>query len=80
MAVVRMIALCFIRAYQKWISPGLPKGICNLEPSCSHYGYAAIEQHGFLHGIHLILVRLQKCGKTPKLTPRVSDPVPLRKA
>ena len=46
---MKRITLLIIRFYQKFISPAFPPS-CRFTPSCSHYGYEAIEKHGFLKG------------------------------
>lgn len=53
-------SLALIAFYQRRISPGLPPA-CRFEPSCSHYGYEAIERHGVLKGYALTLWRLARC-------------------
>jgi len=58
---VRAAALASIRFYQRRISAGLPPG-CRFQPTCSHYGYEAIERHGFLRGAGLTVWRLFRCN------------------
>jgi putative membrane protein insertion efficiency factor len=50
-----------IRFYQNNISD-LRYGHCYFEPSCSQYGYEAIESHGFFKGIALTADRLIRCN------------------
>jgi putative membrane protein insertion efficiency factor len=57
---VRTLALRSIRFYQRSVSPALPPA-CRFEPSCSHYGYQAIERYGVLKGIWFTLRRLVRC-------------------
>jgi uncharacterized protein len=57
---VKTASLALIRVYQRVISPGLPAG-CRFQPTCSQYGYEAIERHGVLKGIPLTLWRLARC-------------------
>lgn len=57
---MRRFALAGIRFYQRAVSPGQPSA-CRFQPSCSHYGYDAIEKHGLLHGGWLTLRRLARC-------------------
>jgi putative membrane protein insertion efficiency factor len=52
--------LAMIRFYQRWISAGLPSA-CRFQPTCSHYGYEAIERHGIIKGIALTAWRLARC-------------------
>jgi putative membrane protein insertion efficiency factor len=55
------IALGAIRLYQRRVSPGLPPG-CRFQPTCSQFGYEAIERHGVLKGIALTAWRLMRCN------------------
>lgn len=57
---MKQASLAVIRLYQHRISPGLP-GACRFQPTCSHYGYEAIERHGVLKGYGLTLWRLLRC-------------------
>ena len=57
---MRRAALVGIRFYQRMASPSLPPS-CRFQPSCSHYGYEAIERHGLLRGGWLTLRRLTRC-------------------
>ena len=54
-------ALASIRFYQRRISGTWP-GACRFQPTCSHYGYEAIERYGFLKGIAMTLWRLFRCN------------------
>jgi putative membrane protein insertion efficiency factor len=69
-----------IRFYQKNISD-LRYGHCYFEPSCSQYGYDAIESHGFFKGITLAADRLIRCNASAvhyhERSPggRLADPV-----
>jgi putative membrane protein insertion efficiency factor len=69
---MKRLALWAIRSYQGSISPGLPPA-CRFEPTCSSYGYEAIEKHGLLKGGGLLLKRMVRCH--PLERPRY-DPVP----
>ncbi|OGR24197.1 MAG: membrane protein insertion efficiency factor YidD [Desulfobacca sp. RBG_16_60_12] len=53
--------LALIRFYQRYISPSRPPA-CRYQPTCSHYGYEAIERHGVLKGSLLIVWRLVRCN------------------
>ncbi|MFH1207685.1 MAG: membrane protein insertion efficiency factor YidD [Patescibacteria group bacterium] len=62
------IILGLIRAYQRTLSPdhGLlayrhPYGYCRYHPTCSEYGYRAIEKHGVLKGGFLTIKRIGRC-------------------
>jgi len=58
---VKAAALGLIRLYQRHVSPGRPPA-CRFQPTCSHYGYDAIQRHGLLKGAGLILWRLLRCN------------------
>ena len=49
-----------IRAYQKVLSPALG-GNCRYHPSCSHYGYEAIQIHGAGRGSWMAVKRISRC-------------------
>lgn len=55
------LALGLIRFYQQRISASRPPA-CRFQPTCSHYGYEAIERHGALKGSWLTLWRLIRCN------------------
>jgi len=38
--------LILIRFYQKIISPALPDNTCRFYPTCSHYGFQAVQKYG----------------------------------
>ncbi len=57
---VAKILLVLIRLYQATLSKVL-RGSCRFHPSCSHYAYAAIEQHGAWRGSALMIGRLLRC-------------------
>ena len=57
---MQRLTLLLIRAYQRFISPGFP-AVCRFEPSCSEYGYEAIERHGFVKGGWLAIRRIARC-------------------
>jgi len=58
---MRRGALRLISFYQRYISPSRPPA-CRFQPTCSHYGYEAIERHGVIRGIGLIAWRLLRCN------------------
>ena len=58
---MRQITLFLIKLYQKIISPALPPS-CRFTPSCSHYGYEAIEKYGFIRGSILATKRVLRCN------------------
>ena len=55
------LALGLIRLYQRHVSPSRPPA-CRFQPTCSHYGYEAIERRGLLKGACLTLWRLVRCN------------------
>ena len=69
---MRALVLGAIRLYQRNMSPGMPAA-CRFEPTCSHYGYEAIERHGVGRGAWLTLRRLFRCHPFHE---RGYDPVP----
>lgn len=58
--ITKMALIGIIKAYQKSISPLLPKS-CRFYPSCSQYASDAIDRHGPLKGILLAILRIMKC-------------------
>jgi putative membrane protein insertion efficiency factor len=56
-----LLLTLLIRAYQWILAPLLPANRCRFEPSCSHYGLAAIKGHGPIIGLWLTLRRLLRC-------------------
>ncbi len=54
-------SLALIRFYQGHIS-GVWPGACRFQPTCSHYGYEAIERHGVIRGYALTVWRLVRCN------------------
>ncbi len=70
---MKKLLLALIRFYRKSISPNTaPK--CRFMPTCSEYGYLAIEKYGALKGSWLFLKRFSKCHPFYKGDP--FDPVP----
>ena len=55
------LLLAPIRAYQRWISPGLPRR-CRYEPTCSDYASQAIRELGPVRGSVLAGWRLLRCN------------------
>ena len=58
--IPRLLGLGLIRLYQLMIGPLMPP-VCRFWPSCSHYGYQAIDRYGLLRGGWLALRRLFRC-------------------
>lgn len=59
--MLRRLFTAPIRAYQKYISPGLAPR-CRYAPSCSSYALQAIEVHGVIKGTLLAIWRLLRCN------------------
>ncbi|MGW1025546.1 membrane protein insertion efficiency factor YidD [Streptomyces sp. NPDC002577] len=53
--------LVLIKLYQWTISPLLGP-VCKYYPSCSHYGYQAIDRHGAIKGTALTAWRILRCN------------------
>jgi putative membrane protein insertion efficiency factor len=69
----QQLALKCIRFYQATLSPDhspkkkyFPYGYCPFTPSCSMYGYQAIEKYGFLKGSFKIAWRILRCNPFTK--------------
>jgi len=71
---VKQIALIPIRAYQRWISPAMPRR-CRYEPTCSAYAVTSIRRFGALRGLVLAGWRLLRCNPFSR---GGFDPVPSR--
>ena len=69
---MKYLALGVIRLWQVTFAKILPP-VCRFTPSCSHYGYEAIDKYGFLKGGWLTMKRLSRCHP---LHPGGYDPVP----
>ena len=70
---MKRLFLGMIRAYQRFISPGLPAR-CRFSPTCSQYAYEAICKYGALRGGWLAFKRLLRCN--PFYKGDYFDPVP----
>jgi uncharacterized protein len=71
---VKRLLLAPIAAYQRWISPSLPRR-CRYEPTCSAYAAQAVRRFGVLRGGLLAAWRLLRCNP---LSHGGFDPVPER--
>lgn len=69
---MRWLALKVIRGYQRGVSPLLPSS-CRFVPSCSEYGYQAIEKYGIIRGGAMAVWRILRCNPFGK---GGYDPVP----
>jgi putative membrane protein insertion efficiency factor len=56
---MKRLVLGLIRGYQ-WAFVGKPPS-CRFQPTCSRYGYEAIERHGLVKGGWLTARRLLRC-------------------
>ena len=69
-----------IHMYRWLVSPLFPPR-CRFEPTCSRYAIYAIETHGLIAGVWLVVKRLVRCHPYEKLTKQLGptfgyDPVP----
>jgi uncharacterized protein len=71
---VKRLLLGSIGAYQRRISPALPRR-CRYEPTCSAYVAQAVERFGVLRGLLLGAWRLLRCNP---LSHGGFDPIPAR--
>jgi putative membrane protein insertion efficiency factor len=69
---MKWLGLAFIRLYQRTLGRILPPS-CRFTPSCSHYGYEAINKYGLLRGGWLTVKRIGRCHPW---NPGGYDPVP----
>ena len=71
---MKRFLLAVIGAYQRWISPGLPRR-CRYEPTCSAYAAESIRRYGAARGFLLASWRLLRCNP---FSHGGFDPVPER--
>jgi uncharacterized protein len=71
---VKRALLVLIHAYQRWVSPSLPRR-CRYEPTCSAYMAQAIRRFGPGRGVLLACWRLIRCNP---FSHGGFDPVPSR--
>jgi putative membrane protein insertion efficiency factor len=69
---VKYLLMGVIRFYQMTLSRITPPS-CRFEPSCSHYGYEAIQKYGALKGSWMAIKRVSRCHP---FNPGGYDPVP----
>lgn len=72
LGAMRTLALVLITAYQKLLSPLLPR-TCRFFPSCSEYAKQAIQKYGLWRGGWLAIKRITRCHPG---NPGGLDPVP----
>lgn len=70
---MKTLVLAAIRLYQKTLGLMLPPNTCRFYPTCSHYGYEAVEKHGVIKGGWLAIKRVARCHP---FNPGGYDPVP----
>ena len=58
---MRSVLVGPIRAYQRFVSPALPRR-CKYHPTCSEYAVQAVRTHGVLRGVVLAAWRLLRCN------------------
>ncbi len=61
MTTARRIAILPITAYQRVISPALPRR-CKYHPTCSAYAAQAVQEYGILRGSVLAVWRVLRCN------------------
>jgi putative membrane protein insertion efficiency factor len=59
---MKYVLMGLIRLYQLTFSRLLPENTCRFYPSCSHYGYEAIQVHGAIKGSWLAIWRVMRCN------------------
>ncbi len=57
---MRALGLVLVRLYRIFLSPQIPSS-CRFQPTCSQYGYEAIEKYGLSRGVWLALRRIGRC-------------------
>ncbi|MFZ1155568.1 MAG: membrane protein insertion efficiency factor YidD [Solirubrobacteraceae bacterium] len=57
----RFVVLAPVVAYQRVLSPALPRR-CKYEPTCSLYAVQAVREYGILRGLVLAVWRLLRCN------------------
>lgn len=69
----RFFVLKLIRIYQKTLSFDhgamkifFPQGYCRYHPTCSEYGYLAVEKYGIFKGGLIALGRIFRCNPFSK--------------
>jgi len=58
----QFLILVLIRFYQKIISPALPGNTCRFYPTCSHYGFQAVQKYGAVKGVFMAIYRIIRCN------------------
>jgi putative membrane protein insertion efficiency factor len=71
--IMKYLGMGLIWVYQRTFSIILPSS-CRFTPSCSQYGYTAIERFGLLRGGWMAIKRIGRCH--PFYKGSLIDPVP----
>jgi putative membrane protein insertion efficiency factor len=58
---MRSVLVAPVRAYQRFVSPALPKR-CKYHPTCSAYAVQAVRTYGVFRGVVLAAWRLLRCN------------------
>src|SRR5437763_5717389 len=61
-AEMKRMVLGLIRLYQHTLAKALPENTCRFYPTCSHYGYEAIEKYGVIKGGGMAAWRIMRCN------------------
>ena len=59
--VLGRVAIFFVRCYQRFVSPILPR-CCRFEPTCSAYAIEAIQKKGVIRGSLKAVWRILRCN------------------
>ena len=70
---MKYLGLGLIRLYQLTLSQIMPSS-CRFQPSCSRYGYEAIDKYGLFRGGWMAIKRIGRCH--PFYKGDLYDPVP----
>jgi len=71
--IQQTLLLGLIRIYQLTFSRLMPPNTCRFYPTCSRYGFGAIQKYGALKGSWLTIWRVLRCNP---FNPGGYDPVP----
>jgi putative membrane protein insertion efficiency factor len=69
----RTLILGVIRLYQLTFSRLMPVNTCRFYPTCSRYGFEAVQKHGAIKGSLMAAWRVLRCNP---FNPGGYDPVP----
>ena len=71
--IPQTLLLGLIRIYQLTLSRLMPPDTCRFYPTCSRYGFGAIQKYGVIKGSALAVWRVLRCNP---FNPGGYDPVP----